>query len=77
MARILLSKEIQYQLCFSAREKLGFNWASLARYLGVHPHTFDNWYRGERLLPENIFKKLVNISGFTVEDPKLLLNNWG
>ncbi|MDP3758090.1 MAG: hypothetical protein Q8Q86_00065 [Candidatus Daviesbacteria bacterium] len=77
MARVLLSKKVQYQLCFSAREKLGVNWAGLARYLNVHPHTFDNWYKGHRLLPENIFTKLVNISGSVIKKPKLLPDNWG
>ena len=72
-----MSKDIQYRLCYSAREKLGCNWASLARHLGVHPHTFDNWYKGERLLPENIFKQLVDISGFIIDNPKLLPDNWG
>lgn len=77
MPRVCLSKEDQYNLCLSAHEKLGGSWAGLARYLSVHPHTFDNWYRGERLLPENIFKQLVYISGFTIKNPKLLPDNWG
>lgn len=77
MPRICLSKEIQYNLCLSAREKLGGSWTSLAKHLNVHPHTFNNWYKGERLLPENIFKQLINISGFIVKDPKILPDNWG
>lgn len=77
MTRVLLSKESQYKLCFSAREKLGCNWVSLARHLGVHPDTFDNWYRGERLLPEDIFTRLVSISNFPIKKPKLLPDNWG
>lgn len=77
MSRVYLSKENQYNLCLSVREKLGYTWADLARYLGVLPHTFDNWYRGERLLPENIFTKLVSISNFPIKNPKLLPDNWG
>lgn len=77
MPRVLLSKEIQYKLCFSAREKIGDSWAGLARHLKVHPHTFDNWYKGHRLLPENIFTKLVSISNFPVKSLKLISDNWG
>lgn len=77
MPRVNLSKKDQYDLCVSAREKLGSSWVDLARYLSVHPHTFDNWYKGERLLPENIFTKLVDISGFKIQNPQLLPDNWG
>lgn len=77
MSRVYLPKEDQYKLCLSAREKLGCNWVGLARHLGVLPHTFDNWYRGDRLLPENIFTRLVNIADFPIQNPKLLPDNWG
>jgi len=77
LSRVYLSKEDQYQLCFSAREKLGCSWTGLARYLGVLPNTFDNWYKGDRLLPENIFTKLVNLSDFPIKEPSLLPDNWG
>lgn len=77
MPRIYLSKKDQYELCLSAREKLECSWAGLARYLDVLPHTFDNWHRGDRLLPENIFEKLVSISDFPIKKPKLLPDNWG
>lgn len=77
MSRVYLSKEDQYNLCLAAREKLGCSWAGLARHLEVHPHTFDNWYKGHLLLPENIFTKLVSISNFPIKDPKLLSDNWG
>lgn len=77
MNRVCLSKKNQYSLCLAAREKLACNWVSLARHVGVHPHTFDNWRRGEILLPENIFKKLINISGYTIGTLRLLPDNWG
>lgn len=77
MSRVYLSKEDQYKLCLSARERFGTSWAGLARYLGVLPNTFDNWYKGDRLLPENIFTKLVDLSDFPIKNPKLLPDNWG
>mgnify|MGYP001601439943 FL=1 len=77
MARVLLSKEIQYQLCLTARDKLGSSWRGLARYLNVHPHTFDNWYRCDNLLPEKIFSKLVSISNFSIKQKVLLPDDWG
>ncbi len=77
MARVLLSREIQYKLCLSAREELKVSWRGLARSLQVHPHTFDNWYKCKHLLPENIFLKLVNIANFPIKHKKLLPDNWG
>lgn len=77
MTRILLPKEIQSQLCSSVREKLGVNWAGLARYLQVPPSSFANWYKTERFLPEDIFKKLIKISKFHISNPKLISDNWG
>ncbi|MDD5147448.1 MAG: LAGLIDADG family homing endonuclease [Candidatus Daviesbacteria bacterium] len=77
MARVLLSKEIQYQLCFTAREKLGVNWAGLARYFQISPSTLANWYKCERLLPLEIFSNLVKITNISISNPKLLNDNWG
>lgn len=77
MARVLLSTEIQYHLCFSAREKLRVNWAGLARYLQISPSTLANWYKCERLLPKEIFSSLEQITGVTIPKPTLLNDNWG
>lgn len=77
MARVLLSKEIQYQLCYSAREKLGVNWAGLARYLQISPSTLANWYKCERLLPQKIFSNLFKIADISIQNPTLLNDNWG
>lgn len=77
MARVLLSREIQYKLCLAAREKLKVNWARLARYLQVPPSTLANWYKCERLLPQDIFLELVRIAHISICNPKLFNGNWG
>lgn len=77
MSRILLSKGVQSKLCFAARELLIVNWADLARYLKVPPSTLANWYKCKRLLPQEIFLKLVNITGISIPNPKPLNKNWG
>jgi len=77
LARVLLSKEIQYQLCFSAREKLEVNWAGLARYFQISSSTLANWYKCKRLLPQEIFLNLARLTGISIQNPKLLKDNWG
>lgn len=77
MSRVLLSKEIQINLCLSAKQKINTSWRGLARYLGVNHSTLENWYRGNRLIPEEVYKKLATISGVTVKSLKLLPDNWG
>lgn len=77
MPRVLLSSSDQYDLCFSAKLQLNCSWRDLARYLEVNPSTFENWYRGFRLMPEDIFEKLEGISGIKVNNIKILPDNWG
>jgi len=77
LARVLLSKEIQYQLCFSAREKLEVNWAGLARYFQISSSTLANWYKCERFLPQEIFSNLVKLTGISIQNSTLLNDNWG
>lgn len=77
MPRVLLTKEIQFKLCLTARENLGTSWTGLAKYLEVTPRAFENWYRGIHYLPESIFSKLVNVSNFPIKTCGLLPDNWG
>lgn len=53
------------------------SWNGLARYLQVNPSTFENWYRSRRLLPKEIFDRLIEISGLSVKEFELLPSNWG
>ena len=76
MARALISKKIQVDLCLSTKNKLQCSWRNLAAYLNVHPHTLYNWYRAERLLPE-VFLRLLEITNAPIINFKLLSNNWG
>lgn len=77
MGRVLLSKELQHQLLFSTKERLGYSWGKLATYLHVTPRALENWYRCKRLIPEGIFKELIHICSFPINDYKILPDNWG
>lgn len=77
MSRVLLSKEIQSRLVFSSKEKLGCNWRQLAVFLGVSKRSLENWSRGTRLLPEEVFLELIKISKIVIKNPTLLPDNWG
>ncbi len=77
MSRVLLPKEVQRNLCQSAKQKLGSSWSVLSEHLQVSPKAFENWYRGERLLPEKIFKNLTKLSKYHIEYFELLPDNWG
>jgi intein/homing endonuclease len=76
-SRVLLSKKVQKQLCLAAKNKLGLAWAGLANYLGVSSRALENWYRGERLLPERRYHTLLNLAGITIKERILLPENWG
>ncbi len=77
MPRVLISKKSQYELCLSAKNKLGVSWNILASDLKVSPRAFRNWYSCDRLLPEDIYIRLAAITGYNMTQKSILPDNWG
>lgn len=79
MPRVILPKEIQEELCLAARNKIGSNWADLARFLDVPRSSLYNWCKCVRLLPEDVFAKLIKLTSYQTisASARYLPDNWG
>lgn len=77
MPRVILPKEIQEELCLAARNKIGSNWADLARFLDVPRSSLYNWCKCVRLLPEDVFAKLIKLTSYQTISARYLPDNWG
>lgn len=75
--RVLLPKEIQRKLLFDVKSNFHYTWKQLAVCLGVSGRSLENWYRCERLLPEGIYKTLLDDSRLVIDNVKFLPDNWG
>lgn len=75
--RVLLPKEIQRKLLFDVKSNFNYTWKQLAIYLGVSERSLENWYRCERLLPDDIYKILLCNSSLIIDNVKFLADNWG
>lgn len=76
MSRVLLTKEAQRNLCLVAKDMLHLSSRGLAKYLNIPSSTFNNWSSCTRLLPEEIFVRLKELSGSNI-DGELVSDNWG
>jgi intein/homing endonuclease len=77
MPRVLIPVDVQKKLCLSAKDTVGKDWVTLARYLQVPKSTLYNWSRALRLLPLDVYEKLIELSEFSIGDFNLLPDNWG
>ncbi len=60
--RVIFPSQKQKNFLFEARKKLDLSWFLLAKRLGVHPRTLNDWRREECSLPLNVFQKILNIA---------------
>ena len=78
MPRVKLKKQLQIKFLKDVRKELGIDWSRLSKTLNVHPRCLSDWKRGEFTLPEEVFRRCIELTKEKIGTPsyKILPDFW-